>query len=319
MSAAKERDTIKIGTRKSPLAMVQTEFVVARLKEQHPELKYEIIASESKGDKILDKPLAEIGDKGLFTQDLEDKMHSGEVDIAVHSCKDLQTKLPEGLIIGCFLKRDPKEDVLITKKESGIKTLDDLPDGSVVGTSSLRRRAVLAHFHPNLKFKDIRGNIGTRLAKLDDDANGYDATILAHAGLLRMNDPRYEERITQVLPEEKYMYAVAQGILAVECRSSDEWVKKILSSISHELTTQIALAERALLRGLEGGCHVPIAVRVTCPEDDKIKVSGAVFSLNGAEKIEASHTGPISESEKIGHDLSQLLFAKGAKELLEKK
>ena len=312
-----KRDTVRIGSRKSPLAMVQTEFVVARLKEKFPELKYEIIASESKGDKILDVPLAEIGDKGLFTQELEDKMHSGEVDIAVHSCKDLQTKLPEGLIIGSFLERDPKEDVLIAKKDSGIKTLDDLPAGSVVGTSSLRRRAVLAHFHPTLKFRDIRGNIGTRLAKLDDPANGYDATILAHAGLLRMKDPVYEERITQVLPEEKYMYAVAQGILAVECRSDDEWIKEILSSLSHTLTTQVALAERALLRGLEGGCHVPIAVRATCPDSETILVRGAVFSTDGSKIIETSHSGPITESEKVGQVLSQMLLTKGAKELLE--
>ena len=185
------------------------------------------------------------GDKGLFTKELEDKMHSGAIDIAVHSCKDLQTTLPDGLCIGAFLEREPKEDVFIARLDTvgTVKSLLDLAPGSVIGTSSLRRRAVLANRHPHLTFKDIRGNIGTRLAKLDDPANGYDGTILAHAGLLRMNDPVYSSRVTQVLDEAVYMYAVAQGILAVECRADDVWMREaVLSHIAHAQTTLIALA-----------------------------------------------------------------------------
>eukprot|EP01064_Diplonema_japonicum_P005132 TRINITY_DN1343_c5_g1_i1.p1 TRINITY_DN1343_c5_g1~~TRINITY_DN1343_c5_g1_i1.p1 ORF type:complete len:325 (+),score=58.34 TRINITY_DN1343_c5_g1_i1:49-1023(+) len=316
MSEGDKKRVIRVGSRKSPLAMVQTKYVIAQLKEKRPDLDYEILETETKGDKILDKPLVAIGDKGLFTQELENQMYSKEIDFAVHSCKDLQTSLPEGLRIGAFMKRHAKEDVFIAKKGSEAKSLNDLPPGSVIGTSSLRRRAVLAHHHPGLKFKDIRGNIGTRLNKLDDDENGYDGTILAKAGLERMNEEKYGSRVTQVLSEDKYMYAVAQGILAIECREGDEFILSLLSEIGDELTTHVAKAERALLRGLEGGCHVPIAVRSVTSETD-ITLFGAVYSLDGKQNVSLSGTAPLEESAQLGASLSKQLATGGAREILD--
>ncbi|KAJ9465963.1 Porphobilinogen deaminase [Diplonema papillatum] len=314
----KPRKIVRVGSRKSPLAMVQTNLVVAKLKEQHPELTFEVVTLETKGDKVLDKALSAIGDKGLFTQELEEKMHSSEIDMAVHSCKDLQSTLPDGLCIGAFLKRDPREDVFVaSKRHAGVKCIDDLPKGAVVGTSSVRRRAVLSHHHPHLQFKDIRGNIGTRLNKLDDDANGYDGTILAHAGLVRMQEEAYSSRITQVLPEEKYMYAVAQGVIAVECRDNDSWLLGVLDSVQDPDSKTVTLAERALLRGLEGGCHVPLATRAL-KEGRQLTLHGAVFSVDGTKSVKESMTIDLNDmsATELGRTLSVRMAEKGAKELI---
>eukprot|EP01063_Lacrimia_lanifica_P036598 TRINITY_DN7306_c0_g2_i1.p1 TRINITY_DN7306_c0_g2~~TRINITY_DN7306_c0_g2_i1.p1 ORF type:complete len:332 (+),score=161.76 TRINITY_DN7306_c0_g2_i1:59-1054(+) len=316
-----ERKVVNVGTRQSPLALVQTHFVVGKLKAALPDVEFVIQSQETKGDKILNVPLAKIGDKGLFTQELEDKMHDGRIDIAVHSCKDLQTTLPDGLCIGAFLEREPKEDVFIARKDTAdtVKCLADLKPGSVVGTSSLRRRAVLANRHPHLTFKDIRGNIGTRLAKLDDVSNGYDGTILAHAGLLRMNEEAYTSRVTQVLKEEEYMYAVAQGILAVECRTGDEWIQKhVLCHLMHEKTRLIAEGERGLLRGLEGGCHVPLAARCIYDGAGEMTLHGAVYSLDGTQEVKDVITGPAAEARALGHALAEKLATGGAREILAK-
>ena len=315
-----ERRTIYVGTRKSPLAMVQTEFVISELRKRHPHLEFEILSQETKGDRILDVPLAKIGDKGLFTSELEARMHNHEIDIAVHSCKDLMTTLTPGLCIGAYLERHPREDVFIVKRshQGRYKSISDLPAGSVIGTSSLRRRAMLAHKHPGLIFKDIRGNIGTRLARLDDEANGYDATILAHAGLLRMESTEYSSRITQVLKEEEYMYAVAQGILAVECREDDKWLlETVLGPLNHKDTQHEAEAERGLLRGLEGGCHVPLSCRCT-RENGRILLEGAVLALDGTECVRDSFSGSENAATAIGHELSHRLSTQGGKELLER-
>eukprot|EP01061_Rhynchopus_euleeides_P026986 TRINITY_DN43948_c0_g1_i1.p1 TRINITY_DN43948_c0_g1~~TRINITY_DN43948_c0_g1_i1.p1 ORF type:complete len:371 (+),score=156.93 TRINITY_DN43948_c0_g1_i1:32-1114(+) len=315
------RPVIRVGTRKSPLAMVQTRFVIAELKKHLPNVEFEILEQSTKGDEILDKPLAKIGDKGLFTSELEAKMHSGAIDIAVHSCKDLQTTLPDGLCIGAFLERHPREDVFIVNKslQGRVRSVAELPPGSVVGTSSLRRRAMLAHKHPHLTFKDIRGNIGTRLGKLDNPDNGYDATILAHAGLLRMDTEEYTSRLTQVLDESEYMYAVAQGVLAVECRAEDRWIlDDVLSHINHKPTQQEAEAERGLLRGLEGGCHVPLSARCNRSADGKtLRLDGAVLSLDGRECIEDTLSGPATAATALGHRLAESLCTSGAKTLLQ--
>ena len=301
--------------------MVQTHYVIAQLSKARPDLTFEIISTETKGDKVLDKPLAKIGDKGLFTQELEVKMYDEEIDIAVHSCKDLQTTLPDGLCIGAYLERHPREDVFIARKDlqGTVRSVKDLPAGAVVGTSSLRRRAMLAHKHPHLVFKDIRGNIGTRLAKLDNKENGYDATILAHAGLLRMESEEYSSRITEVLAEDEYMYAVAQGVLAIECRTDDAWIRnQVLSLLNHTPTQHDAEAERGLLRGLEGGCHVPLSARCKRVGDGAtIRLDGAVLSLDGSQCISDSIEGPATDATQLGETLASNLATSGARELLQ--
>eukprot|EP01062_Namystynia_karyoxenos_P062890 TRINITY_DN55749_c0_g1_i1.p1 TRINITY_DN55749_c0_g1~~TRINITY_DN55749_c0_g1_i1.p1 ORF type:complete len:340 (+),score=120.91 TRINITY_DN55749_c0_g1_i1:74-1093(+) len=313
--------TVFVVTRKSPLAMQQTNHVVGLLRGLYPEVRWEIAPpKETVGDKQLDKPLAAIGDKGLFTKELEDALHAGTARLAVHSCKDLQTNLPAGLTIGAFLKRDEKEDVLIVRKglQEKCKTLDDLPAGSVVGTSSLRRRAVLGNLHPQLQFKDIRGNIGTRLRKLDDESNGYSATILAHAGLSRMNTPEYTDRITQVLPEQKYLYAVAQGALAVECRADDVWLLERLQRINCTRTEQCCRAERSLMRTLEGGCHVPIGVTCQHLPDGRLSLYAKVLNLNGTKSVDARGESEAAAGDELGARIARELKDKGADALLKK-
>jgi hydroxymethylbilane synthase len=245
--------TIKIASRKSQLALVQTYWVQAELQKHFPDRTFEVETMSTQGDKILDVPLAKIGDKGLFTKELEVKMLDNTADIAVHSLKDLPTNLPEGLVLGCITERENPADALVVNAKNQQYQLETLPAGSVVGTSSLRRLAQLRHHYPHLVFKDVRGNVITRLEKLD--SGDYDALILAAAGLGRLD---LGNRIHQLIPPEISLHAVGQGALGIECRIDDQEVLEVLKSLEHPATTARCIAERSFLRSLEGGCQVPI-------------------------------------------------------------
>ncbi|HIK43951.1 MAG TPA: hydroxymethylbilane synthase [Leptolyngbyaceae cyanobacterium M65_K2018_010] len=303
--------TIRIVSRKSQLALIQTHWVRDELQRHFPELGFEVVTMETQGDKVLDVSLSKIGDKGLFTQELEDSMLRGDSDFAVHSLKDLPTRLPEGLMLGCITEREDPADALVIHPSHRDKTLATLPPGAVIGTSSLRRLAQLRHHYPHLTFKDIRGNLNTRLRKLDE--GGYDGIILAVAGLQRMD---MGDRIHEILPADISLHAVGQGALGIECREGDEDILKLLSVLSHAPTTARCLAERAFLRELEGGCQVPIGVN-THLDEDTLTLTGLVASLDGQQLIQNTVQGPSAEAEALGTQLAQQLRAQGAQAILD--
>ncbi len=302
---------LRLGSRKSQLALVQSEWVQAQLQKHYPNGTFEIHTMSTQGDKILDVPLAKIGDKGLFTKELEVGMLNQETDLAVHSLKDLPTNLPEGLVLGCITERENPADALVLHPKHKDKQLDNLPSGAVVGTSSLRRLAQLRHHFSHLEFKDIRGNLNTRLAKLD--AGEYDALILAVAGLERLG---MSDRIDQVIPPEISLHAVGQGALGIECRDGDTEVLDIIKVLEHKPTMYRCLAERALLRTLEGGCQVPIGVN-TSIEGDRLTLVGMVASLDGERLIKDTMVGAIADAEKLGIQLAEELKNQGAQEILD--
>lgn len=304
--------SIRIGSRKSQLALVQTHWVQAQLQKHFTDRAFEVHAMSTQGDKILDVALAKIGDKGLFTKELEVGMLNGDTDFAVHSLKDLPTRLPEGLILGCVTEREDPADALVVHANHQDKQLDTLPEGAVVGTSSLRRLAQLRHHYPHLSFKDIRGNLNTRLQKLD--SGEYDAIILAVAGLRRLG---MGDRVHQVIPAEISLHAVGQGALGIECRSGDSEILTLLKVLEHGPTAQRCYAERAFLRELEGGCQVPIGVN-TVLEGDSLTLAGMVASVDGQQMIKGTITGAAAEAEAIGIQLAQQLRQQGATEILEK-
>eukprot|EP00759_Apiculatamorpha_spiralis_P024883 PhF_6_TR28075/c0_g1_i1/m.41473/K01749/hemC, HMBS; hydroxymethylbilane synthase len=295
---------LRIVTRNSPLALAQTHSVMDILSNQH-NIFCEIASSmETSGDKILDKPLPKIGDKGLFTQELEEMLLSGGADIAVHSLKDLPTSLPPGLCVGAVLSREDPSDVVVFRDPS-VTRLEDLPRGAVIGTSSLRRKAVLTNKFPHFTFKDVRGNVGTRVSKLKDaEPKLYDAIILAAAGLKRLG-------VTfpyTILPDAEYFHAVGQAALAVECRCGDERVLSILRQITCPTTLCMVTAERSMLAYLQGGCHVPIAVFTELLEDGKLVLKGIQYSPDDGVVVgmgEAS--GPMASAEDIGIQVGQLM------------
>lgn len=303
--------TIRIGSRKSQLALVQTYWVQEQLQKHYPERSFEVHTMATQGDKILDVALAKIGDKGLFTKELELGMLNNETDFAVHSLKDLPTNLPEGLILGVVTERENPADALVVHEKHKDKQLDTLPAGAVVGTSSLRRLAQLRHHFPQLEFKDIRGNLNTRLAKLD--AGEYDAIILAVAGLERLG---MSERIHQVISAEISLHAVGQGALGIECRAGDPEILSLLKVIEHQPTAQRCYAERAFLRELEGGCQVPIGVN-TQLEGNTLTLTGRVSSLDGQRVVKDSMSGIATNAENIGIELAHRLRQLGAQEILE--
>ncbi|CAL8336203.1 unnamed protein product [Boreogadus saida] len=335
---------IRIGTRKSQLARIQTDSIAAKLKELYPEVTLEIIGMTTTGDKILDTALSKIGEKSLFTKELETALEKNEVDLVVHSLKDLPTTLPPGFTIGAILKRENPHDAVVLHPQNAGQTLATLPQNSVIGTSSLRRAAQLKKRFPHLDFKDIRGNLNTRLKKLDDKED-YSAIILAAAGLKRMG---WDSRISQILEPEDCMYAVGQGALAVEVRARDTDILEMVSVLHHKDTVLRCIAERAFLRTLEGGCSVPVAVHSEL-KDSQLYLTGAVFSLDGsdslketmqatlsavntgAERVEervdeqvqrvgvtaAKIWGPDQDSaERLGSGLAELLISRGAREIL---
>ena len=303
--------TIRIGSRKSQLALVQTYWVQEQLQKAFPDRTFEVHTMSTQGDKILDVALAKIGDKGLFTKELELGMIQNEIDFAVHSLKDLPTRLPEGLVLGCVTEREDPADALVVHEQHKDKQVDTLPEGAVVGTSSLRRLAQLRHHYPHLSFKDVRGNLNTRLAKLD--AGEYDALILAVAGLQRLG---MGDRVHQVLPAEISLHAVGQGALGIECRSDDAEVLELLKALQHKPTADRCYAERAFLRELEGGCQVPIGVN-TVLNGDSLTLTGIVASLDGQRLAKDSVSGAASDAEQLGIDLAQRLRQQGAQEILD--
>ena len=307
-----DKRTVRIGTRKSQLALVQTYWVKAELEKHFPDISFEVEEMSTKGDKILDVPLAKIGDKGLFTKELEVGMLENSTDFAVHSLKDLPTNLPEGLMLGCVSKRVDPADALVVNEKYKDKQLETLPEGAVVGTSSLRRLAQLRHHFPHLEFKDIRGNVNTRLAKLD--AGEYDAIILAVAGLQRLD---MSDRIHQNISPDISLHAVGQGALGIECRDGDEEILKILKVLEDADSCDRVLAERAFLRELEGGCQVPIGVN-TKIENDTLTLTGMVASLDGKQLLRDTVSGNRRESEALGLELASKLKEQGAGEILEK-
>ncbi|CAN5665624.1 hydroxymethylbilane synthase [soil metagenome] len=311
MSSNVATRTIRIGSRKSQLALVQTHWVQAELSRHFPDINFEVSTMETQGDKILDVALSKIGDKGLFTQELEDDMLSGDIDFAVHSLKDLPTNLPEGLRLGCVTQREDPADAMVVHEKHKDKQIDTLPEGAVIGTSSLRRLAQLRHHFPHFKFKDIRGNVNTRLRKLDEGE--YDAIILAAAGLNRLG---MSDRIHQILPPSISLHAVGQGALGIECRSGDDDILSLLKVLEHEPTAQRCYAERAFLRGLEGGCQVPIGVNTTI-ENDTLTLTGIVASLDGQQLIKDTVTGSPTDAESMGSKLANRLRDQGAQEILD--
>lgn len=303
--------TIRIGSRKSQLALVQTHWVQEQLQKAFPDWTFEVHTMSTQGDKILDVALAKIGDKGLFTKELELGMIQNEIDFAVHSLKDLPTRLPEGLILGCVTERENPADALVVHEKHKDKQLDTLPEGAVIGTSSLRRLAQLRHHYPHLTFKDVRGNLNTRLAKLD--AGEYDALILAFAGLHRLG---MGDRIHQVIPSDISLHAVGQGALGIECRADDAEVLSLLKALEHKPTAQRCYAERSFLRELEGGCQVPIGVN-TVLEGDVLTVTGLVASLDGKTLVKDTVSGSPDDAEQLGIELAQRLRQQGAQEVLD--
>jgi hydroxymethylbilane synthase len=265
----------------------------------------------TQGDKILDVALAKIGDKGLFTKELELGMINKEIDFAVHSLKDLPTNLPPGLTLAAITEREnPADAVVLHEKHKGEK-LETLPAGAVIGTSSLRRLAQLRHKFPHFTFKDVRGNLITRMAKLD--AGEYDALILAVAGLERLE---MSDRIHQILSPEISLHAVGQGALGIECRADDTEVITLLKAIEHPQTRDRCLAERSFLRVLEGGCQVPIGVNTEIVSD-KLTLKGLVASVDGQKIVQNIVTGAAADAEKLGAELADILRQQGATEILE--
>ena len=292
--------------------MVQTEWVRDELANAHPGLEISIEAMATQGDKILDVALAKIGDKGLFTKELEAQMLVNRADIAVHSLKDLPTNLPEGLMLGCITEREDPADALVMHAKNKDLTLATLPEGAVVGTSSLRRLAQLRYHYPHLSFKDVRGNVITRLEKLD--SGQFDCLILAAAGLGRLG---LGDRIHELIDPSISLHAVGQGALGIECRDGDAAVLEQIKVLEHRPTTLRCLAERAFLRTLEGGCQVPIGVN-TRFEGDELVLTGMVASLDGKQLIRDELRAPQDQAEDLGNRLAELLRSQGAGEILAK-
>ncbi|AFZ50105.1 hydroxymethylbilane synthase [Dactylococcopsis salina] len=302
---------VRIGTRKSNLAMVQTHWVRDELQKHFPDYQFEIEAMSTQGDKILDVALSKIGDKGLFTKELELGLLNQDVDLAVHSLKDLPTQLPEGLMLGCVSTRENPADALVLNQAYQGYTIQTLPEGAVVGTSSLRRLAQLRYHYPSLVFKDVRGNLNTRLKKLD--AGEYDALVLAVAGLQRLG---MGDRVSQAIPSEISLHAVGQGALGIECREGDTAILDLLKAIEDTETRDRTLAERAFLRELEGGCQVPIGVNSEI-NGDQLTLTGMVASLDGQQLLKDTVSADRSEVDQIGQELAQILRGKGAQAILD--
>ncbi len=298
---------IKVGTRDSILALEQTQWVVTRLKRHWPQYDFVVVPMKTKGDKILDVALAKIGDKGLFTKELETALLAKEIDLAVHSMKDLPTKLPQGLIISAMTERYDPRDVLVSTNNYN---LQNLPLGAKIGTSSLRRRAQLLHKRPDLKVENLRGNINTRLAKLEKE--GFAAIMLAAAGLSRLG---LEHRISTWFSPEEIVPAVGQGSIGIESRENDEKITKIVRVLDHWETRVAITAERAFLRALEGGCQIPIGAYGEV-KDEGLVLTGVVASLDGTRLICQSLADAPEKAQNLGIKLAEFMRGRGAQEIL---
>ena len=300
--------TLKIATRQSPLALWQAEHIRARLEALHADLKVELVTFVTQGDKILDTPLAKIGGKGLFVKELEAALMDGRADLAVHSMKDVPMALPEGLSLSVICEREDPLDAFVSNT---YESFDALPQGAKVGTSSLRRKCQILKARPDLEIIDLRGNVGTRLSKLD--AGNYDAIILASAGLKRLG---LAERIRHTITPEQSLPAVGQGALGLECRTDDQAVLDLILPLLHAETDACVRAERAFNAYLEGGCQVPIAGYATL-SDGQISIEGRVGSVDGTTLLKARLKGDVADAEHLGVVLAQDLLSQGAGELLK--
>ena len=298
---------VRIATRKSALALWQAEYVKARLEFFHPGLVVELVPMSTQGDKILDTPLAKIGGKGLFVKELETAMLEDRADIAVHSMKDVPVEFPEGLMLSTICEREDPRDAFVSNHFS---SLDQLPQGAVVGTSSLRRQCQIKALRPDLQIRDLRGNVNTRLAKLD--AAEFDAIILAAAGLIRLG---FHARIAAYLPVSQSLPANGQGAVGIECRSDDAAVQALLAPLEHTATRQAVLAERAMNRALQGGCQVPIGAFAEI-DGDKLYLRGLVGQLDGQQILQAEVHGAAADGEALGQQLAGMLLAQGAGAIL---
>jgi len=303
------KKTLRIATRKSPLAMWQAEFVKAELEKFHTDLEVILLPMVTKGDKILDVPLAKIGGKGLFTKELEERMLAGEADIAVHSMKDVPMELPEGFALGAILKRHSPTDAFVS---NNFACFEDLPQGAILGTSSLRRKAQLLAQRPDLTVKDLRGNVGTRLSKLD--AGEYDAIVLATSGLQRLG---LNERIRHEISIETCLPAVTQGTLGIEYFTNDAETFDIIKVLNHAESEIRAKAERAMNHRLEGGCQVPIGVYAEL-KNNQIQMTGLVAELDGSVILHAKGVGSLNQPEELGIKVAEDLLVQGAKEILDR-
>ena len=304
------QDTVTIGTRGSQLALWQANWVKEAILTNHPDASVELAIIKTRGDKILDVPLAKVGGKGLFVKEIEEALLDGRIDLAVHSMKDMPAEIPKGLCIGAIPEREEPRDVLITR--SG-RPLDELKPGARIGTSSLRRSAQLLHARPDVDIVPLRGNLDTRLKKLETES--LDAIVLAAAGVRRLG---LADRITQVLDEAIMLPAVGQGALCIEIREADPRIAPLVGELNDSATRQVVMGERAFLDRLEGGCQVPIAGHGYLLDEGGYTLTGLVCDVDGTHRIKETRTGPAETSERIGLELADALLAKGAGEILER-
>ncbi|GAD80441.1 hydroxymethylbilane synthase [Vibrio ezurae] len=302
------KQTLRIATRKSPLALWQAHYVKSRLEEIHPDLDIELVTMVTKGDIILDTPLAKVGGKGLFVKELEVAMLEERADIAVHSMKDVPVDFPQGLGLAVICEREDPRDAFVSNTYHSI---DELPHGATVGTCSLRRQCQISAARPDIIIKELRGNVGTRLGKLDDGQ--YDAIILAAAGLKRL---KLEERIQSYIEPEQSLPAVGQGAVGIECRVDDQRVLDLIQPLNDPDTSDRVLAERAMNLALEGGCQVPIGSYCVITPDNKLHLRGLVGKPDGTKIIRAESVSERSQAIKMGEELAQQLLNLGAKEIL---
>ena len=301
--------TLKIVTRKSPLAMWQAEHVRDRLLNAHEDLNVELIGIKTQGDKILDSPLAKIGGKGLFVKELEVALLEERADIAVHSMKDVTVDMPDGLDLPIILEREDPRDVLLANKP--VSSIDNLPENARVGTSSLRRQCQIKNLRPDLKILDLRGNVGTRLGKLENDE--YDAIILAAAGVIRLG---LQDKISHYIESDTLLPAIGQGAIGIQCRAGDDNTLSLIDVLDHKDTHTRIVAERAVNRRLFGGCQVPIA-GFSELNDDQILIRALVGEVDGSQIIRGEISGHRDDAEKLGITLAEDLLSRGADRILD--
>ncbi len=295
----------KLGTRSSPLALWQAERVTVLLKQKHPETKIDIVKITTSGDRILDKPLVQVGGKGIFTKEIEEAMQREEIDFAVHSFKDLPTVLPEGLEVTCIPERSSPFDALFSPSS---KTINELPENPTIATGSLRRKAQILHLRPDAKVVDIRGNVNTRLKKYEEA--GWDGFIMAHAAVVRME---WEDKVHILSPQE-ILPPPAQGALAIECRCDDEETKSLLAAIHDEHIAPAVWAERSFLAAMEGGCQIPLAAYAS-PYGNCLALTGMISTLNGKEFIRESTYGNSEKPHALGKRLAETILQNGGEEI----
>lgn len=298
---------LRIGTRASQLALWQANWVKSELEKRYPALEVTLTKIKTMGDRILDVPLAQVGGKGLFVKEIEEAMLRGEIDIAVHSMKDVPTEFPEGLGLYCITEREDPRDAVVSRD----LRFSQLPPGARIGTSALRRQAQLLHARPDLEMVTIRGNVETRIRKLDEE--NLDAVILAAAGLKRLG---LADRVAEYLDVEFSIPAIGQGALGIECRLSDPLVTETIAFFDHSATSHAVRSERALLRRCQGGCQVPIAAHGTV-RGNELRLVGFIAAVDGRESVRGEICGPLEQCENLGEELADRLLSRGGRAILE--